>query len=163
MKLSFRPALPAGLRSVLVATVLGGTVMGSAGACGPFTTGEPPCFPPSYTVSPDSVQPGDTVTVSAPAANCNPRYGTDARIQVIVTDAKGAEVVNTTAPMSDAGEFTYAFTVPADMPVGKATVTAMPYAIDWCDDTGKNNRAGGATDLIRASCVMPVETLTITP
>lgn len=162
MKPSFRPALPAGLRSVLVATVLGGAVMGYAGACGPFT-GEPPCFPPSYTVSPDSAQPGAAVTVSAPAAKCNPRYGTDARIQLIVTDAKGVEVVNTTAPMGDAGEFSYAFTVPADMPVGEATVTAMPYAIDWCDDTGKNNRVSGRADVIRASCVMPVETLTITP
>jgi hypothetical protein len=111
----------------------------------------------------DSVKPGDTVTVSAPAAKCNPRYGTDARIQVIVTDAKGVEVVNTTAPMSDAGEFAYALTVPAGMPVGEATVTAMPYGIDWCDDTGKNNRVSGAADVIRVSCVMPVETLTITP
>jgi hypothetical protein len=64
--------------------------------------------------------------------------------------------------MSDAGEFSYAFTVPADLPVGEATVTAMPYAIDWCDGTGKNNRVSGGADVIRASCVMPVETLTIT-
>ena len=47
-----------------------------------------------------------------------------------------------------------------------ATVTAMPYNIDWCDDTGRNNRAGGsirAGDLTRASCAQPVRILTITP
>lgn len=102
------------------------------------------------------------VTVEAPPADCDPRYGTNAQIQVSVTDNSGAEVINTTAPMTDSGEFTYTFTVPADVAAGEAAVTAMPHDIDWCDDTGRNNRAEGTTNFIRAACAMPVETLTIT-
>ena len=102
------------------------------------------------------------MTVAAPAADCNPRYGSNAQIQVSVTDESGAKVINTTAPMTDSGEFTYTFTVPADIAVGVATVTAMPYNIDWCDDTGRNNRAGGTVPFELASCAMPQEQLTIT-
>jgi hypothetical protein len=113
-------------------------------------------------VNPSSAKPGDKVTVTAPDAVCNPRYGENARIQVTVTDATSVEVVNTTAPMNDAGGFIYSFEVPAQT-AGDAAVTAIPYNIDWCDDTGKNNRAdGAAVTLQRASCVMPMKPLSIT-
>ena len=102
------------------------------------------------------------MTVAAPAAGCNPRYGSNAQIQVGVTDESGAKVIDTTAPMTDSGEFTYTFTVPADIAVGVATVTAMPYRIDWCDDTGRNNRVGGTVPFELASCAKPQEQLTIT-
>ncbi|WP_427006993.1 hypothetical protein [Pseudarthrobacter sp. H2] len=101
--------------------------------------------------------------MAAPDAGCNPRYGENARIQVIVTDATGAEVVNTTAPMNDAGGFTYTFEVPARTAAGDAAVTAMPYNIDWCDDTGRNNRTDGAAVTLRgASCAPPTKPLGIT-
>ena len=58
------------------------------------------------TVAPSSAKPGDAVTVMAPDADCNPRYGSNARIQVIMTDAAGMDVVAATAPMNDAGAFT---------------------------------------------------------
>jgi hypothetical protein len=82
---------------------------------------------------------------------------------VIVTDGNGTEVINTTSPMTDAGEFAYTFTVPAETAVGEAAVTAMPHNLDWCDDTGRNNRVKGPMNLDRTSCVMPVEPLTIAP
>lgn len=104
-----------------------------------------------------------TPRVIAPDADCNPRYGANARIQVTVTDAKGVEVVTTTAPMNDAGGFISSFQIPAQSAVGDAAVTAVPYSIDWCDDTGKNNRAvGAAVSLRRASCVVPMKPLGIT-
>lgn len=102
------------------------------------------------------------MTVAAPASDCNPRYGVNARIQVSVTDKSGTEVISATAPMTDAGEFTYTFTVPAEIAAGEATVTAMPHNIDWCDDTGRNNRAEGAESFELASCATPVEALIIT-
>jgi hypothetical protein len=104
------------------------------------------------------------VTVAAPDADCNPRYGKNARIQVSVTDATGVEVVNTTAAMNDAGGFTYTFVVPARTAVGDAVVTAMPYNVDWCDDTGRNNRVGGAGEvgLALVSCAAPMKPLTVT-
>jgi hypothetical protein len=116
-------------------------------------------------VHPLSVEAGETVTVTAPDAECDPRYGKDARIHVIVTDARGTKVLDTTAPMNDAGGFTYAFDVPLHTAAGAATVTAMPYDVDWCDDTGRNNRvaaSGLAVKLDRASCAQPVRLLTIT-
>jgi hypothetical protein len=114
-------------------------------------------------VDPASAEAGEKVTVTAPAADCYPRYGKNALIQVIVTDATGVKVIDTTAPMNDDGGFTYTFEVPAQTAVGDAAVTAMPYDIDWCDDTGKNNRTQGtAATLERAACAMPVKPLSIT-
>ena len=128
-------------------------------------SGEPACFPPAFTVAPSSAKPGDTVTVTAPDADCDPRYGGNARIQVTMTDVAGVEVLAATAPMNDAGGFSYAFKVPARTAAGEAFITAMPFNIDWCDDTGRNNRvtgAGAALTLERVSCVIPMKPLTIT-
>ena len=102
------------------------------------------------------------MTVAAQPADCNPRYGGNARIEVSVTDDRGNEVINATAPMTDAGEFTFTFTVPEESAVGEAIVTAMPHNIDWCDDTGKNNRATGIPQLELASCATPMGTFNIT-
>ncbi|MEQ7734810.1 hypothetical protein, partial [Escherichia coli] len=75
--------------------------------CGYPWRDEPPCFPPDYVVNPSTAKVGDTVTVSARDADCNPRYGHDARIQVTLTDASGQNVIKDTGPMNDAGGFTY--------------------------------------------------------
>ena len=127
--------------------------------------GEPPCFPPACSVAPSSAKQGDRVTVLAPDADCDPRYGGNARIQVTMTDAGGGEVLTATAAMNDAGGFSYAFDVPAGTAAGEAAITAMPFNIDWCDDTGRNSRvagAGAAVTLERVSCVIPTRPLTIT-
>lgn len=150
------------------ALVVGAVLIATAGACSSSLRDEAvggdqlPCFPPSYSVSPTFAKPGEMVTVAAPAADCNPRYGPNARIRVSVTDASGTEVVRATAPMTDAGEFTYTFAVPAAIATGEAAVTAMAHDIDWCDDTGKNNRADGTGNIELASCATPVKALTIT-
>jgi hypothetical protein len=138
-------------------------VMMAAAGCATSSAGEPPCFPPPYSVSPSEAGAGESVTVQAQDATCNPRYGEHARIQISVADSAGAKVVNTTSAMNDGGGFTYTFVVPARTAKGQATVTAVPYNIDWCDDTGRNNRVAGAAVVLlqRASCVVPVEPLTI--
>ncbi|WP_139023239.1 hypothetical protein [Arthrobacter globiformis] len=51
---------------------------------------------------------------------------------------------NTLSAMNDGGGFTYTFVAPARAAKGQATVTAVPYNIDWCDDTGRNNPLEGA-------------------
>lgn len=119
-------------------------------------------MPPGFSVAPSNAKAGAEVTVSAPAADCNPRYGQNALIQVIVTDADGVKVIDTTAPMTDAGAFTYTFNVPPQTAAGDAAVSATPFDIDWCDDTGTNNRAdGAAATLERASCATPMKPLAI--
>ena len=128
-------------------------------------SGEPPCFPPAFSVAPSTAKPGDRVTVMAPDAVCDPRYGKNARIHVTMTDSAGVEVLAATAPMNDAGGFSYGFDVPAGTAAGESAITAMPFNIDWCDDRGRNNRvaeAGAALALDRVSCVMPMKPLTIT-
>ena len=154
------PFLPVA-RAFMVLLVI--AVSGCAGCSS--GDGEPPCFPPAFSVAPSSAKPGDTVTVMAPDADCNPRYGQNARIQVTMTDAAGVDVMTATAPMNDAGGFTYRFEVPAGTAAGESAITAMPFNIDWCDDTGRNNRAAGAgaaDALERVSCVIPQKPLTIT-
>ncbi|WP_254785614.1 hypothetical protein [Arthrobacter sp. ok362] len=151
-------------RCAICATVGALVLVASMAGCSSTTGGEPPCFPPAYSLTPTEAKPGQSVTVAAPDADCNPRYGKNARIQVSVTDATGAEVVTTTSAMNDAGGFTYTFVVPARTAVGDAAVTAVPYNIDWCDDTGRNNRVAGARDVpfVQVSCAMPAKPLAIT-
>ena len=124
----------------------------------------PPCLPPEYSVSPTEARPGQAVTVAAGDADCNPRYGSNARIEVTVVDASGAEIVDATVPMNDGGGFTYAFVIPEQAAAGEAAVTAMPRNIDWCDDTGRNNRVAtvAGDQLERAACALPLKPLTIT-
>ncbi|MHA7262211.1 hypothetical protein ACX80W_03290 [Arthrobacter sp. TMN-37] len=150
-----------GARCFLAAGI-GAAVMGTTAACTPYSGTAPPCFPPAFSVTPAAAAPGETVTVAAPPVDCDPRYGDDARIRIVVTDERGVEAIDTTAPMTDAGEFAYTFPVPARMAVGKASVMAEPDDVDWCDDTGRNNRIQGSRMWERTSCVLPVEPLTIT-
>ncbi|MBT2248827.1 hypothetical protein JHV56_08980 [Arthrobacter sp. BHU FT2] len=103
------------------------------------------------------------MTVEAQDSECDPRYGEHAEIDVNVTDAGGKRIISTTAPMNDAGGFTYSFRVPSSATPGKAAVEAYPHDVDWCDDTGKNNRVSAAEKLlIRASCAARIEPLLIT-
>ena len=141
----------------------GALVVSAAAGCAPSSAGEPPCFPPPYSVKPSAAGPGEPVTVAAPDADCNPRYGANARIQITVADSSGAKVVNTTSGMNDGGGFSYTFIVPAGTAPGQASVTAVPYDVDWCDDTGRNNRVAGAAVVQsqQASCVFPAKPLTI--
>jgi hypothetical protein len=131
-----------------------------AGCRDPFAP--PPCGPPEYFVSPSAVQAGGQVTVSAQDTTCDALYGSDARIQVTVTDAAGQTVLEELAPMTDDGAFTFVFTVPDTMAAGEGGVSAVPYGVDWCDDTGVNNRAApGTLSLERASCAHRLVPLTV--
>ena len=122
----------------------------------------PPCMPPAYTVTPSEAKPGEQVTVSAPETTCDARYGYGARIQVTFTDAAGVTVLEELAPMTDDGGFTFAFTVPAAAAAGEGGVSAVPYGLDWCDDTGVNNRAApGPLSLERVSCAARMVPFTV--
>ncbi|MFJ4171625.1 hypothetical protein ACIPY3_19140 [Paenarthrobacter sp. NPDC089714] len=134
----------------------------SLSGCISYWGGAPPCMPPDYAVSPTAARPGDSVTITAEDATCDPRYGHDARVLIVVKDSTGVEVLTTTAPMADAGGFSYTFQVPATMKPGIASVGASPDGVDWCDDTGRNNRVGrGEPELQRASCAERVKPLNI--
>ncbi|GGI00196.1 hypothetical protein GCM10007170_36780 [Arthrobacter liuii] len=115
-------------------------------------------------MSPSQAKAGEVVLVQAGDAHCNPRYGENALVQVTLTDATGSIVMTETAPMTDAGGFTFRFEVPTQAAPGEASVKAVPYALDWCDDTGRNNRAAHPTATVtRTSCAARMKPLTILP
>ena len=145
------PAAFAGLRAAVAILAVAAVALGLGGCRDVFAP--PPCMPPAYTATPSEVEPGDQVTVSAPDATCGARYGRDAQVQVTVRDAARAVVLEELAPMTDDGGFTFVFTVPPATAPGEAAVMAYPYNLDWCDDTGVNNRAGaGPQTLVLVSC-----------
>jgi hypothetical protein len=151
-----RSLLLIGLTAVLFTAALAG--------CNSSSTGEPPCFPPKFSANPSSARAGDQVTVSSSDARCNPRYGQNAQIKITFTDSSAGKVIDTTAPMNDAGGFIYTFNVPTETAPGQGFISAYPYDIDWCDDTGRNNRADAkAPAFTLASCAMPQESITILP
>ena len=80
-------------------------------------------------------------------------------------DGSGDKVKELLAPMNDAGGFSVQVEIPASAVPGPGSVSAYPYNMDWCDDTGKNNRVGavGAQDITLESCVMPSKPLQIEP
>lgn len=138
-------------------------VLASSGCADSTPKDEPPCLPPAYSVSPTVARPGETVTVLAGDAACNPRYGQNALVQITVNDAGGQKVLMTTAPMNDAGGFTYQFDVPLQTSPGLATIEAYPFGVDWCDDTGRNNRVAHPSGLARTSCAARSVPLTVSP
>ncbi|WP_243400013.1 hypothetical protein [Arthrobacter glacialis] len=124
-----------------------------------------PCLPPSFSLSPATAKSGASITVAADDASCNPRYGENAQIQVEVYDGSGAKVLETLAPMNDAGAFSVSLDLPTDAVPGEGMVAAYPYNVDWCDDMGRNNRVGalGAQEITLVSCAIPSMPLRIEP
>lgn len=147
--------------AVAVFALLTGTLVTTG--CGVVTNSQP-CLPPAFTVTPSTARPGDRVKVEAKDATCNPRYGKDAQIQVTFTEAAGTPGEVQLGPMNDAGGFSFDLKVPPGAAVGKGSVEAYPYNIDWCDDTGQNNRVGfGSAEsaIERVSCAQILVPLTI--
>lgn len=144
------------------ALLVGPLLLAGVAGCSWLEPTAPPCLPPSFSVAPATVSPGATVTVTAANAECDPRYGGDAQVRVTLTDAEGRQILEKKGSMDDAGAFRLEFTVPARTAPGKAMVTAEPHNVDWCDDTGRNNRVSeGGEKVIRTSCALPSVPLTV--
>ncbi len=117
-------------------------------------------------LSTDTASPGDPVTISADDATCNPQYGEGAQVKVEVFDSVGNLVLDRKVPMNDAGGFTYRFEVPDSAVPGTWLVSAVPHDLDWCDDTGKNNRVGldlRSETIQWVSCALRALELVVTP
>ncbi|GAA1858721.1 hypothetical protein GCM10009715_02760 [Paeniglutamicibacter psychrophenolicus] len=118
-------------------------------------------MPPAYTLDSSVVAPGGTLVVSAPEATCNPRYGDQARIRIDLLDEHHEVLLSVLASMSDTGAFTHAIELPTILRPGDYGISAFPEGVDWCDDTGRNNRVEnpgfGTTGLgmLRVSCAEP--------
>ncbi|WP_459299394.1 hypothetical protein [Arthrobacter sp. TMN-49] len=153
------------LRAVVTLASIGMAGPAVAACTPPPVAVSQPCLPPPYTLSPETAKPGGSVTIRADDASCNPRYGENAQIQLEVHDGSGAKVVEVLAPMNDAGGFSAVVDLPATVASGQGMVSAYPYNLDWCDDTGRNNRVGavGDTDVQLVSCLLPSRPLQIAP
>ncbi|WP_269940075.1 hypothetical protein [Arthrobacter sp. HY1533] len=79
------------------------------------------------------------------------------------------EIFHGLGPMSDDGGFTFELAVPGTAEPGTATVMAWPHNLDWCDDTGVNNRINGVgapgqdPGLELVDCINPAKPLQIEP
>lgn len=151
-----------GLGAAVVAALL------CSAACGNGPGGflrQPACLPPPYVVAPDQIRAGGTVGIDADEADCDPRYGGAAQVEVFVTTIDGGRILRELAPMTDAGGFSTEVVVPPGTPPGEYLVSAYPYGIDWCDDTGVNNRLsrGAGDGLVRVSCAAAGLPLVVLP
>lgn len=154
----------AGFGTVLVVVLASLAGAGCSSPPGPAPLGSG-CLPPPFSITPATAKAGGSITVTADDAGCNPRYGDNAQIQLEVYDGSGAKVLETLAPMNDGGGFSARVDLPAAAVPGQGMVAAYAYNLDWCDDTGRNNRVGalGAQEIKRVSCVLPSEPLQIAP
>lgn len=154
--------------AALAAMLLAGTGCGGPPGVAPEGSA---CMPPPFSLSSDTIAAGGSLTVKAADATCDPRYGTNAQIHIEIVDGSGEKILETVAPMNDAGGFSATVNVPDSAVPGQVAVNAYPLNLDWCDDTGRNNRISNqgavsgdaATGIERVSCVMPSEPLTIEP
>lgn len=148
------------------AGILFGVTACVGGPGGP--SGPPPCPPPAYTLGSDSVAQGGTLRVSAPEATCNPSYGDKAQIEIQLLDSQHKVLETQLAPMRDTGSFDYQLALPSTLRAGTYSISAFPHDLDWCDDTGVNNRLKNSSSqnsgvvIVRASCVIPIKEFTVT-
>lgn len=122
---------------VLLLTITTGTGCAGTAETAPSSSG---CMPPPFSLSTDNVKAGGSLTVTASDTDCEPRYGDNAQIQLEIVDGSGAKILDVRAPMNDAGGFSTDVIVPESAVPGQGTVSAYPFNLDWCDDTGRNNR-----------------------
>ena len=170
MRLTSIAAVQAALRArVLLSGAFGASLMVAFAGCTAPVHTSAPCMPPAYTLDSPAVAPGETLRISAPAATCNPGYGKEAQVRIEVVNDRQQVVLTELAPMSDAGAFTHDLRIPGGTEPGAYGITALPDELDWCDDTGRNNRLGGTGIGIegfaaaRASCAVPRLGFQVTP
>lgn len=148
------------IRSAFVLTLAGAGSLLVSGCQPPFS-GAPPCMPPKYTVAPSTLRAGADLKISAPDATCDPRYGERAQIQVELLDEQNEVLLTELAPMNDAGSFEHTLRIPAGTKPGSYGVSATPHNVDWCDDTGRNNRienpefSQSGLVVVRVACATP--------
>lgn len=147
-------------RAVLLAALGAASLWGLSG-CSVVLHPPGPCMPPAYALDAAVVAPGGTLRVSAPEATCDPRYGQDAKVRVDLVNGRREILLSELAPMSDAGAFTHVLKIPATLKPGAYGISAAPDGMDWCDDTGRNNRlenpgfGGTGLGVVPAACAVP--------
>lgn len=95
----------------------------------------PRCLPARLQVSPQTVAPGESITVSSPAADCSLGYGRGHAYRVRLSHPGQPGPPVTTAVAED-GSFRMTLTVPATFPSGPAIVSVTGSPMDDCDDGG---------------------------
>lgn len=151
------------MMSAVAVLILSVSTLVSSG-CG-IKVSTPQCRPPAFTVTPNTVKPGDTVKVQADDATCDPKYGQNAQVQVWFVDASDIPREPQLGPMNSRGGFELDLKIPLTAIPGQANVSALPYNFDCGDgessdgEGGKSQNLGGA--VASASCGSILVPLTI--
>lgn len=119
------------------------------------------CDQPPWELASTIAAPGEAVLVSADGStSCNPLYGWQASIEIILYDEYGQPLQTVEAPMTSRGAFSADLVIPGELQPGQYAVSAHPRQRDTCDDT---NATTTEEQLVRTSCALIIKTLTITP
>jgi hypothetical protein len=124
--------------TIVVAGLLA-AVLAVIGLIGPrwSDVGAARCLPARLQASPQSVAPGETLTVTSPAADCALGYGRGHTYTVTLVHRDLHEAPMRTAVAQD-GSFRLTLAVPTDFPSGPAAVIVHGSPMDDCDDTGSS-------------------------
>ncbi len=116
--------------------------------CGIVDVAPQKCFPSRVHVTPGAAAPGETITVSSEAADCDLGYreGHTYSVAVIVPHHRSPESV---VPVDVDGRFSSELTIPADFPSGDAWVVVAGSPYDQCDDTRGSCAGYGAGLTVR--------------
>ncbi|MFF2050490.1 hypothetical protein ACFVU2_02715 [Leifsonia sp. NPDC058194] len=126
------------------AAVIAATIALALAGCGSAVRiGPPPCLPAPLVVAPAEVQPGGSLTVSSPPADCDLAYadGHTYRITVGVRETRTSEVE---VQVARDGSFSIPIPIPADLPRGEAVVSVTGSPMDDCGKDGTGSCAGYA-------------------
>ena len=129
-----------GARAVAVMLIAAGA-LATAGCSGSGVPRYASCLPARMNVDPAIVAPGDVVTVSADPPECDLNYEPGHQY-IIRLRAVGVSSPPIRADVDRDGRFSTALPIPADFPLGPATVdvTGSPY--DECGKSGSGSCAG---------------------
>lgn len=95
------------------------------------------CLPAPLEASPTGVRPGESLTVTSEAAECDLGYRDGAAYSIVVISSSGEKSEEVDVPVAEDGSFSTEVVVPESFPAGQASVVVSGSSYDDCgDDSG---------------------------
>lgn len=116
-------------------TAFGTCVVVLMAASGIVACSQERCLPEALEVSPETVAPGEAVTVSSPAAGCVLAPPRDGGYRLTLVGFADSWELGAVDPAAD-GAFATTVTIPPAAPAGRASIVVTGSAYDDCPDGG---------------------------
>jgi hypothetical protein len=108
------------------------------------------CTPRPLELSSTSATVGGHVTISSPAASCRVDRAASHRYSVVLHDVSGTAFPIGSAPVTDHGQFTLTFELPATVQPGPAELSVLGSTVD-CQQSGSCPGYGAALTITSTS------------